>query len=80
MFADIDRDGDVDGADFAMFQVCFTGEGGGVPSDPDYCSCLDRRNNDNSPGADSDIDGFDLGAFEDCASGSGVAADPACDD
>ncbi len=79
LFADADEDGDVDQADFAMFQRCYTGDGGGVPADPDYCQCFDRRNNDNTPGEDNDVDGFDLGAFEDCASGPGVAADPACD-
>ena len=30
--ADIDNDGDVDLADFAVLQHCFTGSGGGVPS------------------------------------------------
>ncbi|NLE61922.1 MAG: hypothetical protein GX616_26505 [Planctomycetes bacterium] len=80
VFADADEDGDVDQADFAVFQLCYTGDGGGVLSDPEYCQCLDRRNNDNSSGQDNDIDSFDLAAFEDCASGPGVPADPACDD
>jgi hypothetical protein len=80
LFADADKDGDVDQSDFAMFQQCLTGEGGGIPAEPDYCGCFDRRNNDNSPGQDNDIDGFDLEAFEDCASGPGIPADPACDD
>jgi len=79
VFADVDKDGDVDQQDFAVFQICFTGDGGGIPADPDYCMCFDRRNNDNTPGEDSDIDGFDLGAFEDCSSGPGVPANPDCD-
>ncbi|HRR83688.1 MAG TPA: hypothetical protein P5316_01645 [Phycisphaerae bacterium] len=80
VFADADGDGDVDQADFAVFQLCYTGMDGGVLTDPDYCQCFDRRNNDNSPGQDNDVDSFDLAAFEDCASGPGVPADPECDD
>jgi len=79
VFADADGDGDVDQADFAVLQRCYTGDGGGMVSEPEYCQCFDRRNNDNSPGEDNDVDSFDLAAFEDCASGSGVPADPACD-
>lgn len=80
VFADVDGDGDVDQADFAVFQICYTGMDGGVLADPDYCQCFDRRNNDNSPGQDNDVDSFDLAAFEDCASGPGVPANAACDD
>ncbi len=75
-FADADGDGDVDQADFAVFQACYTGSGGGVTDD---CRCFDRKD----PGQtlpDSDVDQTDLVAFEACASGSGNPADPACDD
>jgi hypothetical protein len=79
VFADVDGDGDVDQYDFSVFQLCYTGDGGGIPADPDYCRCFDRRNNDNTPGQDGDIDGFDLEAFEACASGPGVTTiPPAC--
>jgi len=69
-FADADGDGDVDQDDFAAFQICYTGPGGGVPDD---CSCFDND-------ADGDIDTTDLGDFENCASGPAIPADPACDD
>lgn len=80
VFADADKDGDVDQVDFGMFQQCFTGDGGGLPAAPPYCGCFDWRNNDGLRGNDGDVDGFDMGAFEDCASGSGVPADPECDE
>jgi len=71
-FADVDGDGDVDQADFGVFQLCFTGRGGGVPAG---CECLNH-----DVGADDpDIDEDDWGAFEDCASGPDVPADPSCD-
>lgn len=73
-FADADADGDVDQADFAVWQQCLT-TGGSVPSDPIYCRCFDR---DNQIG-DGDIDLLDYTAFEQCASGPGVSANPACD-
>jgi len=68
--ADSDGDGDVDQDDFAAFQACYTGTGGGVP---DGCRCF------NTDG-DDDIDSTDLGKFEDCASGPAIPADPTCDD
>ncbi len=75
-FADADSDGDVDQADFSLFQLCMTGAGvTPVPADPVYCRCFDRGTD--APG-DNDIDNFDLEAFEGCASGSGVPADPNC--
>ncbi|MDM8004793.1 MAG: hypothetical protein QUV05_01385 [Phycisphaerae bacterium] len=75
-FADADKDGDVDQADFAMMQACYTGSGGDVS---DECRCFDRKD---SPGSlpDSDVDNTDMASFEDCASGPGIAADPTCDD
>lgn len=75
-FADADQDGDVDQADFAALQVCYTG-GAGPFSLPAECACFDRPE---SLEPDGDIDQADLFKFEDCASGPGVPADPACDD
>jgi len=67
--ADVDKDGDVDQDDFAMFQVCYTGGGsGGVPSEPSYCQCFDRDNDD-------DIDSDDFTVFQDCATGPYVPFD-----
>ena len=77
--ADADADGDVDQVDFSVFQLCYTGPGGGpIPSDPVYCRCFDRGAD--APSGDDDIDPFDLDAFEVCASGPGIAANPLCDD
>ncbi|HPD29337.1 MAG TPA: hypothetical protein PLL20_05040 [Phycisphaerae bacterium] len=70
---DADDDGDVDQADFAVLQACYTGA-----DDPDEifnaeaCRCV------NSDG-DSDIDAEDVAAFEACASGPGVLANVNCD-
>jgi len=72
-FADADGDGDVDQDDFAVFQTCFTGSGGGVP---EGCNCFDK----DPLGGDGDIDSLDFGVFENCASGPAIPADPGCDD
>jgi hypothetical protein len=72
-FADADGDGDVDQADFARWQLCQSGSGGGLQSG---CECFDR---DNGGAGDGDVDGDDLLAFEACASGPGLPANPACD-
>jgi hypothetical protein len=64
-FADADADGDVDDEDFAVFQLCYTGAAGPIPTNPDYCGCLDRNN-------DTTINQNDFAAFEDCASGPDV--------
>jgi hypothetical protein len=84
-FADTDGDGDVDQADFAVFQLCYTGSGVGapaIPSNPEYCACLDHADDDSNPAtppsSDGDIDSFDLSAFESCASGPNILADPDC--
>lgn len=69
-FADADKDGDVDQADFAVFQKCYSGPGGGMYPG---CLCFDR-------GRDNDVDPDDLAAFNACASGPGILANPACDD
>jgi len=68
VFADADSDGDVDQDDFAIFQICYTGADGGVPSDPVYCECFDSDN-------DNDVDGQDFTAFQDCATGPGILFD-----
>ncbi len=68
-FADADGDGDVDQDDFAVFQLCFTGPGGPVPSSPDYCQCFDTN-------ADSAITSADLTNFESCATGPEVPWTP----
>lgn len=70
-FADDDADADVDQADFAQFQLCYTG-----PTQPivaNECRCFDSNN-------DNYIDQIDAFAFELCASGAGVPADATCDD
>ena len=71
-FADADDDLDVDAWDFAGWQRCFTGSGGGVPAD---CECFNRD-------ADNDIDGGDFTEFANCVTGSTVtwseALTPAC--
>jgi hypothetical protein len=77
-FADTDGDGDVDQADFAVLQACYTGPGAGpVPATPEYCKCLDVEGAGGQP--DNDIDQADLNRFEACASGPGILADPGCD-
>ncbi len=68
-FADADEDHDVDQADFAAFQRCYTG-----PTPPSgtydtvHCFCFNRDSN-------SVIDEFDLSAFEKCATGPGISFD-----
>ncbi|MHC4800029.1 MAG: COG1470 family protein, partial [Planctomycetota bacterium] len=74
-FADADGDGDVDQNDFAQFQRCYTGLGGGLANNPNYdCACVDWDN-------DLDVDDNDFSEFQKCASGPNipVAGDPDCD-
>ncbi len=59
-FADADEDGDIDGTDFAILQLCI----GDNPL-PDECRCFDT---DTSGG----IDAADVADFVDCATGPGV--------
>lgn len=75
-FADADGDGDVDQNDFAVWQICMSGEGHPCPDTPEYCTCFDRGE---LPG-DGDLDQTDLLVFERCASGPGIPADPNCAD
>ncbi len=63
--ADLDGDNDVDQADFAVFQACFTGVAGGVGAG---CSCADL----NSDGLA--VDQTDMEIFELCAGSPGVPA------
>lgn len=62
-FADADTDGDVDQADFAVFQRCYTGPTGGVP---DECKVWDRD------GDQGGIGTGDFTAFSSCWSGPNV--------
>lgn len=75
-FADADGDGDVDQADFAAFQACFSGPG--VLLTGTNCACFDV---DNQVG-DSDIDAEDLAAFNNCITGPDIlwtqSATPNC--
>ena len=74
-FADIDGDMDVDQADLAAFQRCYTGPtpGGSAWWDAG-CSCFDHGddNQDGVPDEDTDTDAFDYAAFENCATGPGI--------
>jgi hypothetical protein len=73
-WADVDQDGDVDHDDFAVFQLCYTGSGNPVSTDPHYyCPCLDQ---DAVP--DDDIDAADFDKFQNCASGPNVPAAVPC--
>ncbi len=66
-FADADGDGDVDADDFAVFQLCVTGDSGGtpIPSEPEYCGCFDRDLNEM-------IGAADFSEFANCATGPEV--------
>jgi hypothetical protein len=65
---DVDEDGDADQADFAVLQLCLTGDG--VPLvDLTKCRRFDRDR-------DNDVDRWDFEEFEYCATGPGVPLDP----
>ena len=70
VFADRDKDGDVDQVDFGAFQTCYTGTIVGVVAD---CECFDRD-------GDGKIDAADLNAFTKCWSGPTIKAESTCDD
>jgi hypothetical protein len=63
---DADNDGDVDHADFGLWQLCYMAPATGG------CSCFEQD-------GDGYITVFDYAAFESCASGPGVPANTACD-
>jgi hypothetical protein len=64
-FADADYDGDVDQADFGIFQACLTGVTPGVPAG---CECL-------NPISDQVIDDSDYLEFEKCVTGPAIPFD-----
>ena len=75
-FADADGDGDVDAADFAVFQRCLSPSGGTVS---DACRSYDRPVTPGGLG-DGDVDQDDFLAFMACASGPALPAAKTCDD
>ncbi len=75
-FADADGDGDVDQTDFAAFQRCLSGPGGGVA---EGCAAFDRPE-PGLPLGDNDVDAVDFTRFQECMSGPLIAAEPGCDD
>jgi hypothetical protein len=68
---DIDRDGDVDQADFGGFQACLTGLGVPIMDPACQVANLDGDNN---------VDQNDLNLFLGCMSGHNIPADPDCAD
>jgi hypothetical protein len=68
--ADLDHDGDVDQADFAVLQRCLSGDGVVQPDE----ACQEARLD-----ADLDVDQADLQIFLNCMSGPGVPSSPTCD-
>jgi len=63
---DVDKDGDVDVNDFAVFQACFNGPGMPWPPPPvpqDKCGCLDQDD-------DGDVDVNDFAVFQTCFNGA----------
>jgi len=68
---DLDRDGDVDLADFGILQACFSGEF--IPqNDP---ACRQARMD-----ADPDVDQQEAAIYLGCLGGANVQYDPACAD
>lgn len=63
-FADTDADGDVDQDDFGVFQLCFSGPLGSIPTSvAGYdCKCLDRN-------LDNHLTQEDFSLFQNCAGG-----------
>jgi len=70
VLGDLDKDGDVDQADFGMLQVCYNAPG--VPPTPE-CQAMDLNH-------DMWVGGPDYSVLQGCLSGSGVVADKSCDD
>lgn len=69
-FADVDDDGDVDQADFGVFQACLSDPCGRARAE---CACFDRNR-------DGMVNASDYEVFSKCVSGPMIAADPACGD
>lgn len=66
LFADADRDGDVDQADFGLFQACYSGSSVLLDlSNPSNCGCFDRN-------GDHTVDVLDLDEFLACITGPGM--------
>lgn len=68
-FPDYDFDGDIDQADFAVLQRCFTGSGATPP--PTGCETSDLDN-------DGDVDIYDVAKFNLCATAPEIPADQSC--
>jgi hypothetical protein len=66
--ADLDRDGDVDEADFNLFEGCLSG-----PAVAYVGACSDRNLD-----ADGDVDQSDFGLFQRCYGGQDNPPEPAC--
>jgi hypothetical protein len=74
---DTDGDGDIDLADFGVFQGCFNGPNrpyNPPPIDPRKCACLDIGDNPVVP----DVDLADFGAFQGCFNGPNRPKASAC--
>ncbi|NLX13507.1 MAG: hypothetical protein GXY44_07630 [Phycisphaerales bacterium] len=67
--ADLDRDGDVDQDDYALFKACISGPG--IPYGP---NCADRDFDE-----DGDVDQDDFGIFQRCLSGPDELPDQNCE-
>jgi PKD repeat protein len=66
---DMDADGDVDSADYALFEACIGGPGVGPPASG--CDKADIE-------GDGDVDQGDFGLLQRCLSGPDVQVDPTC--
>lgn len=66
---DYDRDGDVDQTDFALFQLCLSGQ---YISQPDT-ACARMKFD-----ADDDVDQDDVGRWQTCFSGPAIPSNPYC--
>jgi hypothetical protein len=71
---DFDGDGDVDGSDLEVFEVCATGPG--ILGPPAGCAMADFAAADSDH--DADVDQTDCAGFQRCYSGENVPADPNC--
>ncbi len=67
---DFDHDNDVDLSDFAVLQICFSGDG--IPQTDPACAAARLD-------ADPDVDAGDFDYFQGCASGPTLPVDPNCE-